>query len=584
MARLPTVEAFGPSPTPRSQRGVVPVRADIVQRTEAAASRQMGQDVAQTGQEFERAHERIRTRADAVDRARKSSDYNEESTTELRRLMTEGDLSKPETLDAYNDSLNRQMADLIGAHSGSGSPESLSRLTVRLEGMRSTFADKAAGMATQLQRDLMASTHAKELNKLRVVANTSPGLLPKLFDTLDAQIDDMAPALTPQEEGAFRDAGREQITEAALGAIIGRGQPDDAERILMDTPGLRGVLGPEAQRRVFSRIRVARAERAKYRAPIVLSPGETAFDPRTGQRIASLPSDDDAFSGGLQGDILGMMADMSPAFAQGQMSPQQERRYLAAVQHYRQPAQFQNPDTGVIETRRNEVPQYVADAFSARDIDIPGLQEDEPLEVSEGGAVPTGPGGQTVFELAGAGLVTGPIPAAGELIGRTPGLGGPAPEMTRARNFIPLLQRELVRVLQNNPKYAEGERKAIEKEINIAPRFFDDSAAFQQRLIGIDDALEIRLQNALKTATSEKVSSQERVHAMNVANALQQFRSNLLPVKFEKEEDAIEFALSSPPGTKFTVFDEAQRTWVIKSIPADRFEQFREAFEKQDSE
>jgi len=99
-------------------------------------------------------------------------------------------------------------------------------------------------------------------------------------------------------------------------------------------------------------------------------------------------------------------------------------------------------------------------------------------------------------------------------------------------------------------------------------------------LIGIDDALEIRLRNALKTASSEKVGSQERTHAMNVANALQQFRSNLLPTKFEKEEDAVEFALSAPPGTKFTVFDEAQKAWIIKSIPADRFEEFREAFEK----
>ena len=587
MARLPTVESFGPRPAPRSQRGVAPVRAGIAESAEAQASRQAARDVAQTGQAvvdlattIGASDERRRTRADAVDRARKSSAYNEGAATELRRVLTEGDLSKPETLDSYQDFLDRGMAEAVGGHQGS--PESLTRLTVRLESMRSTFADRAGAISSQAQRDLMAVTHGEDLNKLRSTAHTSPGLLLQLFDTLDVQIDDMAPALTPQEEAAFRSGGREQLTEAAIGALIARDQIDAAERIMLDTPGIRAIMGREAQQRVFGRLRAARTERAKHRAPIVLSPGQAAFDPRSGRPIASLPaSKENIFGSGVTGNVLGMMADMSPAFAKGQLSPEQERDFIIAVQHYRQPSQFQNPDTGVFETRRNEVPEFVADAFAARGLALPGVVEDEaPIETAEGGVLPPGPGGQTVFELAGAGLVTGPLPAAGEFFGRTPGLGGPAPEMTRARNFVPLLQRELVRVLQNNPRYAEGERKAIEAEINIAPRFFDDAAAFQQRLIGIDDALEIRLRNALKTGSSENVGRIERTHALNVANALEQFRKNLLPPKFEKEEDAIGFALASPPGTKFTVFDELQRAWIIKAIPADRFEEFRQEFEK----
>lgn len=591
MPRLPTKEDLGSRPSLRSQRGVVPFRAGIAESAEAQASRQAARDASQTGQAvvdlataIGASDERRRTRADAVDRARKSSAYNEGATTELRRVLTEGDLSKSETLDSYQGFLDRQMAESIGGHQGS--PESLTRLTVRLESMRSTFADRAAAISSQAQRDLMAVTHGEDLNKLRATAHTSPGLLLQLFDTLDVQIDDMAPALTPQEETAFRAAGREQLTEAAIGSLIARDQIDAAERIMLDVPGVRVIMGREAQRRVFDRIRAARAERRKHRAPIILSPGQGAFDPRTGRPIASVPaSKENIFGSGVTANVLGMMADLSPAFAKGQLSPDQERDFIIAVQHYRQPSQFQNPDTGLFETRRNEVPEFVADAFAARGLTLPGVVEDEdPIEAVEGDVLPSGPGGRTVFELAGAGLVTGPLPAAGELIGRTPGLGGPAPEMTRARNFVPLLQRELVRVLQNNPRYAEGERKAIEKEIDITPRFFDDPAAFQQRLIGIDDALEIRLRNALKTATSEKVGRIERTHAMNVANALEQFRKNLLPPKFEKEEDAIEFALSSPPGTKFTVFDELQRAWVIKAIPADRFEEFRQEFEKKSSE
>ena len=42
MARLPTVENFGPRPTPRSQRGVAPVRAGIAESAEARAARLVG--------------------------------------------------------------------------------------------------------------------------------------------------------------------------------------------------------------------------------------------------------------------------------------------------------------------------------------------------------------------------------------------------------------------------------------------------------------------------------------------------------------------------------------------------------------
>ena len=41
MARLPTVQDLGPRPTPRSQRRVVPIRADIVENAEAAGFRQL---------------------------------------------------------------------------------------------------------------------------------------------------------------------------------------------------------------------------------------------------------------------------------------------------------------------------------------------------------------------------------------------------------------------------------------------------------------------------------------------------------------------------------------------------------------
>jgi hypothetical protein len=153
-----------------------------------------------------------------------------------------------------------------------------------------------------------------------------------------------------------------------------------------------------------------------------------------------------------------------------------------------------------------------------------------------------------VWDLAS--LTTGPVPAIAETLGRTPLVGEivRSPQYTQARNFVPALQRDLVRVLQNNPRYAEGERKAIESEINISPSVFDTPGAFRDRLIGIDRALQIRERNAFETAQSARVGREERVQAMNVLNALQQFRQNLgVPPTIRGDEDFN----ALPSGTEF---------------------------------
>tara|TARA_R110000787_G_scaffold52328_2_gene123270 strand:- start:347 stop:778 length:432 start_codon:yes stop_codon:yes gene_type:complete len=56
---------------------------------------------------------------------------------------------------------------------------------------------------------------------------------------------------------------------------------------------------------------------------------------------------------------------------------------------------------------------------------------------------------------------------------------------------------DLVRILQNNPRFSEAERAAIKDELNMNPEFFDTTQALQNRLIGFADSLEARKQQAL---------------------------------------------------------------------------------------
>lgn len=149
-----------------------------------------------------------------------------------------------------------------------------------------------------------------------------------------------------------------------------------------------------------------------------------------------------------------------------------------------------------------------------------------------------------------AGDITGPVPAAADMASRIPAVGAlvPGQEMARARQEVTLAQRDLVRVLQNNPRFAEGERQAIEREVSIGPRLFDNPEAYRQRLIAIDDSLRRRLEQARTTAQSRQVSQEERAKSMDLVNAIEPFLQQLgVPPLVRTPEEARQL----PPGTVF---------------------------------
>ena len=249
------------------------------------------------------------------------------------------------------------------------------------------------------------------------------------------------------------------------------------------------------------------------------------------------------FGAGLTGRSLSILTTMAPAFEAGQLTPDQERQFIAAATQYQQPTQFMDPATGLPQQRRPELPPFVAQALKRRGQRVPTAQ---PNPFTEPQPRPSQPGaaeqqqGPSVWDLASQGLLTGPIPAVGELAGRTPILGEfvQTPRITQARNYVRALDRDLVRVLQNNPRFSEGERKAIEKEISIDPSAFDTNEAYLNRLIGRDRYLVGRLQDAEATMMSTNVSREERAHAMDVANSVPKFRVRVrVPPTVNNEND-----------------------------------------------
>lgn len=308
-------------------------------------------------------------------------------------------------------------------------------------------------------------------------------------------------------------------------------------------------------------------EIVKLQAVLANLPADAPARPLIEQRIKYLAHGEQQgprpFGAGATGGAMQLMTELAPLYAEGRTTPEQDRNFDMAVAHYTQPRQYMDPDSGLAVTRKPELPQFVQEAVNRRrsagqrpqpgpEVPPPSPSQPRPGNPTPA-AAPQGPlGGKTVWDLAK--LTTGPIPAAAEMLSRTPLVGDmvQAPEFTQARNYVPQLQRDLVRVLQSNPRFPEGERKAIERETSIEPRLFDNATAYRDRLIGMDDALAVRERNFYETANSPRVGRDERVHAMNVVNALRKFRESLgVPPRVRSDDDWA----ALPSGTEYIAPD-----------------------------
>lgn len=309
-------------------------------------------------------------------------------------------------------------------------------------------------------------------------------------------------------------------------------------------------------------------------------------------------------AGGLKGKMLSFLSDNAPAFAIGALDGQQARLYMSYYADVYGGQERLNPLTGAREQFSPTVPNHVRDAMSRgagvyqgmgvqatqpRGNNTPGSRvrffdsergvtvettvgpdgfidtardttdtqtsqwggEARGQQVSVGGAPATTESGtRTLWSMADA--LTGPIDAAKRLIGSGPvdagmGIGS---EQVSAQQFAEMEQRSLVRALQQNPRYAEGERKSIERDIEIGPAAFSNKTAYQLRMIEIGKyiAEEIKFHNAILAKDPASTTKEQKQQAMQSLATLQQFYPKLgLPQQVKSVEEAKKL----PPGTSF---------------------------------
>jgi hypothetical protein len=135
------------------------------------------------------------------------------------------------------------------------------------------------------------------------------------------------------------------------------------------------------------------------------------------------------------------------------------------------------------------------------------------------------PNDQVLYDMAqSTGLYNAFTGWAQGIVGQV-GLQVADPEVQEQIQFMNTATRRLVRALSENPRFPEGERLAIEKEVNIKPAAWTDTQSLQAQMRGVDKALRSRMKEELAKGQNRFLSPDERrgarVAAMDIYNFLQ---------------------------------------------------------------
>lgn len=309
------------------------------------------------------------------------------------------------------------------------------------------------------------------------------------------------------------------------------------------------------------------------------------------------------FGGGLAGRSMEMFVKYAPLYAKNELDPETERYFLTAVTNYTQPTieRYRDPDTDVMKevVRRNELPDFVRTALKARGFTVPagstapvsatGAPRPAPAAASGGPAATVTPvpapaaaapimgataadipqevapivqaaSQSTMFDLAGTGtgfvpvLVAGvarniPIEAAGRI----------KPEFQQGTTMIENMRNRIVNVLQENPRFAEGERRQILGELNLGPRLLDNKQSFINQIVALDNVLDGIESKTRELSTTGRVGSANRQAATKKLEEIS-FVRDLIGVRARKIDGTEQWKAAAPG--EYLVYDPTRKIYV----------------------
>lgn len=226
-----------------------------------AAMVQAGAQMEQTGLRLQAARDRIQARQDAVESAGWESAYADAAQGEFLNLKTTADFADHDTLDGFGKFLNDQKATALASYKGTDAGKMA--LEVRLETQRGQMARMGGAESAAAGERRVLGVIGTDINRYSDAAYQDPTQLPQLFQSFNARMHDMAPALTPESETAYTSIGQRQIALQAINSHLNRGDDQGAREVMAAVPGIDGILKPEDRDKLnqsFAQIEQARTK------------------------------------------------------------------------------------------------------------------------------------------------------------------------------------------------------------------------------------------------------------------------------------------------------------------------------------
>ena len=313
---------------------------------------------------------------------------------------------------------------------------------------------------------------------------------------------------------------------------------------------------------------------------------------------------DTMFGKDTMGLAMAYVTEKAVEYANGFLSPAEARRFESSYAEAYMPKNREDPVTGTVQKITPTAPKFAEEAMRRGSAIYGGLSAGVTQPSGVGGrqneleyaasllngrlgtvAIPPSspfydqsqPPGQTSMVPAatespvkGRGLwsmaskVAGPVAGVKRWWGSGPVPMGQGFEEVSAAQYVVNQQKSLVRALQQNPRYAEGERKSIEQDIAIKPEAFGNERAFQLRLVEIGKYIDEELRfNAKVLQNPTGTTVQQRQQAMQSNAALSQFYDQLeLPIRVKSLGEAQKL-----PSNVEEFLDE---NWILRDGPARR--------------
>lgn len=596
MAELPTTKNLGARPKPQLSLNVVTPQVG------SDGSESEAQSFHQQAGQLDKAGQRLINRGDVIERAQVTTAVTQNLATEMRRLETEEDNSKQETVNKFNEYRNKVMTDAMNGLNGSADgaaniQSDLSRINAKFGDLHSVASIKA-GRA--MLKDVQDARLNEKLNSVTEMTQ-NPVLDTDDFEAFYMDLEEFTESI--EQDGPAMDddtkrdtmiAGGQKVVAAAMEGYINAGRLDRVKDLKesLKARGYGGLIDAKVNSAVTKRIATLRAADTKLerdaqkkwdlfeqiygkgtatkdiKAELALNhnPKDTPYEKAMKFKDAyikifkkqptedmymrsmgiSLPKEDgplDLVNAADKKDPeYGYMINQIPALRGRTIKSENLDRLTAYAQKWvsKKIPVFDSDKTTILGYTNRVLPQIVLDAYKEGGYKPPIPQaesnEDPPSGLDDDGDnlnTPPAPKPQTQRE---AGLfdesenLTGPINSVTPFFRSFPLIGQlmPGSDVVQSQMKMENFAKDLTTALQNNKRFPEGERKQVQKIVNLLPHIIDNTANMRDKMIALDDSLKSRIDFMAEMGEGKSGLSPADVSHMRVmSHMMQNLRTRL---------------------------------------------------------